>query len=165
MPDTFATPCTVGHQAPLFMKFSRQEYWSGLPFPPPGDLPHPGIEPASAALQTDSSPLCQGPLCDYHLTKSSQAARDARTEQQSKGSTQQHQPQQRTKALKGKYRDSPDSPVVKTSPSNAGGAGSIPSQGAKNPYALWPRNQNIKQKRYCNKFNKDFKKWSTAKNK
>ena len=41
----FATPWTVAHQAPLSMGFSRQEYWSGLPFPPPGDLPKPGIEP------------------------------------------------------------------------------------------------------------------------
>ena len=38
------TPWTVAHQAPLSMGFSRQEYWSGLPFPPPEDLPHPGIE-------------------------------------------------------------------------------------------------------------------------
>ena len=44
----FATPQTVAHQAPLSMGFSRQEYWSGLPFAPPGDLPHPGIEPTSA---------------------------------------------------------------------------------------------------------------------
>ena len=41
------TPWTVAHQAPLSMGFSRQEYWSGLPCPPPGDLPNPGIEPAS----------------------------------------------------------------------------------------------------------------------
>ena len=40
----------------LSMEFSRQEYWSGLPFPPPGDLPHPGIEPGSPALQADSLP-------------------------------------------------------------------------------------------------------------
>ena len=39
------TPWTVAHQAPLSMEFSRQEYWSGLPWPPPGDLPDPGIEP------------------------------------------------------------------------------------------------------------------------
>ena len=38
----FVTPWTVGHQAPLSMGFSRQEYWSGLPCPPPGDLPYPG---------------------------------------------------------------------------------------------------------------------------
>ena len=49
-----ATPWTVAHQAPLPMGFSRQEYWSGLPCPPPGDLPNPGIEPASPALQVDS---------------------------------------------------------------------------------------------------------------
>ena len=45
-----ATPWTVMHQAPWSMGFSRQEYWSGLPFPPPGDLPNPGIEPMSPAL-------------------------------------------------------------------------------------------------------------------
>ena len=42
-----ATPWTVAHQPPLSMEFSRHEYWSGLPFPPPGDLPNPGIEPTS----------------------------------------------------------------------------------------------------------------------
>ena len=47
--------------------------------------------------------------------------------------------------------------MVKTSPSNAGGASLIPGQGAKIPHALWPKNQNIKQKQYCKKFNKDFK--------
>ena len=45
----FATPWTMAHQAPLSMGLSRQEYWSGLPCPPPGDLPVPGIEPASLA--------------------------------------------------------------------------------------------------------------------
>ena len=43
----FATLWTVAHQAPLSMGFSRQEYWSGLPCPPPGDLPNPGMEPSS----------------------------------------------------------------------------------------------------------------------
>ena len=48
MSDSFATPWTVAAcQAPLSMEFSRQEYWSGLPFPPPGDLPNPRIEPKS----------------------------------------------------------------------------------------------------------------------
>ena len=47
MSNNFATLSTVAHQAPLFMRFSRQEYWSGLPCPSPGDLPHPGIEPES----------------------------------------------------------------------------------------------------------------------
>ena len=46
----FATPWTVAHQAPQSMGFSRQEYWSGLPFPSPGDLPDPRIEPMSPAL-------------------------------------------------------------------------------------------------------------------
>ena len=48
----FVAPWTVARQAPLSMEFSRQEYWSGLPFPPPGDLPNPGIEPASPALES-----------------------------------------------------------------------------------------------------------------
>ena len=52
----FATPWTVAHQAPPSMEFSRQEYWSGLPFPSPGDLPDPGIEPKSPALQADALP-------------------------------------------------------------------------------------------------------------
>ena len=45
----FVTPWSVDCQAPLSMKFSRQEYWSGLPFPPPGDVPDPRIEPKSPA--------------------------------------------------------------------------------------------------------------------
>ena len=51
---TLVTPWTIAHQAPLSMGFSRQEYWSGLPFLSPGDLPDPGIEPVSPALQADS---------------------------------------------------------------------------------------------------------------
>ena len=50
------TPRSVAHQAPLSMGFFRQEYWSGLPFPPPGDLPNPGTEPASP----ESSALAGG---------------------------------------------------------------------------------------------------------
>ena len=53
--------------------------------------------------------------------------------------------------------DFPGGPAVKTSPSKTGGVGSIPGQGIKIPHALRPKNQNIKQKQYCNKFNKDFK--------
>ena len=49
-----ATPWTVAYQAPLSMGLSRQEYWSGLPFPSPGDLPKPGIEPRSPTLQADT---------------------------------------------------------------------------------------------------------------
>ena len=52
----FATPWMVTYQAPQSMGFSRQEYWSGLPFPSPGDLSNPGIEPRSPALQTDALP-------------------------------------------------------------------------------------------------------------
>ena len=56
----FVTPWTVACQAPLSMEFSRREYWSWLPCPPPGDLPNPGIElasPVAPALQADSLPL------------------------------------------------------------------------------------------------------------
>ena len=52
----FVTPWTVAYQAPPSMGFSRQECWSGLPFPSPGDLPNPGIEPWSPALQSDALP-------------------------------------------------------------------------------------------------------------
>ena len=48
------SPWIVANWAPLSLEFSRQEYWSGLPFLPPGDLPNPGIEPKSPALQVDS---------------------------------------------------------------------------------------------------------------
>ena len=50
----FATPWKVAHQAPLSVEFSRQEYWSGLPFPSPGDLSNPGIKPGSPSLQAVS---------------------------------------------------------------------------------------------------------------
>ena len=52
----FATPWTVAHQAPESMEFSSQDYWSGLPFPSPGDLPNPGIKPGSPAWQADALP-------------------------------------------------------------------------------------------------------------
>ena len=52
----FVTPWTVAHQAPPSMGFSRQEYWSGVPFPSPGDLPNPGIEPGCPSLQADALP-------------------------------------------------------------------------------------------------------------
>ena len=49
-----ATPWTVAYQVPPSMGFSRQEYWSGVPFPSPGDLPNPGIKPGSPAFQADA---------------------------------------------------------------------------------------------------------------
>ena len=52
----FVTPWTEAYQAPQSVEFFRQEYWSGLPFPSPGDLPNPGIEPGSPALQADALP-------------------------------------------------------------------------------------------------------------
>ena len=55
-PTLFATPWSVARQVPLSLGFSRQEYWSGLPFPSPGDPPNPGIEPRSPPVQVDSLP-------------------------------------------------------------------------------------------------------------
>ena len=69
---TLATPWTVAHQAPQSMEFSRQGYWSGLPFPSSGDPPDPGIKPPSPALQADSLPLShwgsanQTSNCNYY---------------------------------------------------------------------------------------------------
>ena len=72
------TPWTVAHHAALSMGFSRQEYWSGLPFPSPGDLPHLGMEPRSPALQADSLPFeppgkprasCQMPPLEFDSRK------------------------------------------------------------------------------------------------
>ena len=51
-----ATPRTTAYQAPLSMGFSKQEYWSGVPLPSPGDLPDPGIKPESPTLQADALP-------------------------------------------------------------------------------------------------------------
>ena len=52
----FLTPWTIDYQGPPSVGFSRQEYWSGLPFPSPGDLPNPGIEPRSPTLQANALP-------------------------------------------------------------------------------------------------------------
>ena len=69
--DPFVTPWTAAHQAPLSLGFSRQESWSGLPFPSLGDLPNPGIEPVSPALQADSLPLKHwgSPIRQYRLIR------------------------------------------------------------------------------------------------
>ena len=68
MSSSFATPWIVAHQAPLSIVFPRQEYWGGLPFPYPEDLPDPGIEPTSTAWQVDTLPLGhQGSPMEYYL--------------------------------------------------------------------------------------------------
>ena len=61
-------PWIVAHQAPLSMEFSRQVYWSGLPFPSPGDLPNPGIEPRSLTLKASSLPF-EPPGKPYYVQK------------------------------------------------------------------------------------------------
>ena len=64
------TPWTIAYQAPPSMEFSKQEYWSGLPFPSPGDLPDPAIELGSSALQADALPS-ESPgkpnICKYNF--------------------------------------------------------------------------------------------------
>ena len=67
----FVTPWTVARQASQSMGFSRQEYWRGLPCPPPGDLPDPGIEPASPAHQADSLPLSHWEAQRIHTSSQS----------------------------------------------------------------------------------------------
>ena len=64
MSSSLITLWTVAHQAPLSMGFPRQEYWRGLLFPSPRDLPYPGIKPTSPALQADSLPMSHegGPI-------------------------------------------------------------------------------------------------------
>ena len=69
MSNSLVTPWTVDQQAPLSMGFPRQEYWSGLPLPSPGDLPDPGIEPVSSALHAHSLLLStwEAQVQDPHL--------------------------------------------------------------------------------------------------
>ena len=64
----FETPWTVAYQAPPSVEFSRQKYWSGLPFPSPRDLPDPGTEPRSPALQADTYHLSHLGGCSSILT-------------------------------------------------------------------------------------------------
>ena len=86
-----ATPWTTAHQAPLSMRFSRQEYWSGLPFPPPGELSHPGIK-----LKSPVAPALAGRFLP--LGSSREATREAPAESSSarvyiQGFPQRHTPQ------------------------------------------------------------------------
>ena len=81
-----ATPWTVAHQAPPSMGFSRQEYWCGLPFPSPGDLPDPGIEPRSPALQADTltseppgKPQGHQPACKWQSQSLNSGPSNSRT--------------------------------------------------------------------------------------
>ena len=166
----FATPWTVAPQTLQSMGFSRQEYWSGLPFPSPGDLPSPGIEPASPAfvgeLFTTEPP--GKPLAKVGFSQTSSCLMG-----QMRSRTPPylfHAPRSGSCIWRsgpscsvlvhdilsqvGKPRDFPGGPVVK--PSKAEDVGPTPGQGAKIPHAPWPKTQNIKQKRYCYSFNKDF---------
>ena len=85
--QTLATPWTVACQAPLSVGFSRQAYWSGLPFPSPGDLPNPGIGPSSPALWADSLPTePQGkPSGQYNKVKWNSHAAEIRVRTRNSG--------------------------------------------------------------------------------
>ena len=76
----FGTLWTVAHQAPLSMDFSRQEYWSGLLFLSPGDLPDPGIKPWSPALQADSLPSEPPEKLNVKITKNPRNLKPRRKE-------------------------------------------------------------------------------------
>ena len=78
MSNSFVTPWTLPHQAPLPMGFSRWDYWSGLPFPVPGCLPDPEMEPMSPALQVDSLLLPEKPDTTMDKHKHSLTARQER---------------------------------------------------------------------------------------
>ena len=83
-----ATPWTVSHQVPLSMGFLRQEFWSRLPFTPPGDLPDPGVKPASPALQADSLPAessIRSPKCLCFADEENRAQRNKRIRSHSAG--------------------------------------------------------------------------------
>ena len=81
----FAIPWTIACQASLSIEFSRQEYWSGLPFPSPGDLPDPGVEPGSPTLQADSLPS-EPPEKPPYCTKSELTGLDTTQPTSSSGS-------------------------------------------------------------------------------
>ena len=114
MSDSLQSHGLYSYQAPSSMVFSRQEYCSGLPFPSPEDLPDLGIQLRSPALQADSL--------------SSEPRRKPETLQNPE--------------LNLNFRDLPSNPVVETSPSNAGGTGSIPGWGTKVPHVLKPKKIN-----------------------
>ena len=110
---TLCDPWTVAHQAPLSLGFSRQEYWSGLPFPSPGDLPDPGIELRSPTLQADA------------LTSAPPRALIPFVRFRPQGTITS----QRLRFLLPSHWGFGDGSAVKNSPANAGDAGSIPELG------------------------------------
>ena len=139
---TLATPWTVARQAPLSMGFSRQEYWSGLPFPSPGGLPNPGIEPGSPALPADSLPT-EPPgkpevvwmWCLMTVQSQSAAAGILLSEINQTEKDKYYAILLICGILKIPQRDFSSGPVVKISPSNAGAVGSIFGWGTKIPHA------------------------------
>ena len=130
----FATPWTVACQAPQSMEFSRQEYWSELPFPSPGDLPHRGIEPGSPAWQADSLPTDTRKAQKIEYNDTCKKKRKKNTLGQSGVYSRNPRLVQYLKVIQG------TSLVVQWLRlcSNAGGLGSIPSQGTRS-HVLQPR--------------------------
>ena len=112
MSDSFTTPWTIALQAPPSMGFSRQKYWGGLPFPSPGDLPDPEIEPSCPTLQAGSLPFKLSREAQFIYPRSSELNSNLRE------------------------GDSPGGPLVKNLPSKAEDGSSIPGQGTKTLRAM-----------------------------
>ena len=151
----FVTPWTIAHQVPLSMGLLRQEYWSGLPFPSPGDLPHSRtvsrtcVFCISGRFFTTEAPgksvfLVLAPGLFFHKKR--------RRNPLSLWGWDSLWTQDNWET-----KDFPGRTVVKISPSSARGTGLIPGQGDHIPQVLWPKTQNIEWKQYCNKFNKNLK--------
>ena len=122
----FATPWAVAYKAPLSMEFSGQESWSGLPFPSPGDLPDPGVQPRSPALQAGALPSEPSPAIAPSAWRINTGCCHDRLRLPHR---HQHKQQQ---------QDFPGGRVVKILPCNAGNVHSASAQGAKSPRAVEP---------------------------
>ena len=129
----FATPWTVAYQASPSMGFSRQEYWSGLPFPSPGDLPDPGIEPGSPTLEADALTSKPPGTIDTCLLELNQFAVHLKLTHHCQSTILQY------KINIFKKGNFPGGPVVKNPPANAGDLSSIPGQPSLVPQLLSPR--------------------------
>ena len=145
---TLYDPRAAAHKASLSMGFSRQEYWNELPFPSPGDVPKPGVKCVSCFSSSVQS-LSHVRLFATPWTETHQASLAITNSQSISRWILYHWATkeafchklilelQRASSFKNRIWDFLAGPVVNTSPSNAEG------RGAKIPYALWPRNQDI----------------------
>ena len=159
----FATHWAVAYEAPPPWDFPGKSAGMGCHFLLQGIFPTQGSNPGL--------PYCRQMLyCLSHPGSPETGGGWAEFSRVDKYQSSSGLSRQTMILFKVKWRELPGSPEVKTSPSSAEGAGSVPGQGAKIPHASWPKKKNkkkqsMKQKHYCNKFNKGWKKWSTFKKK